>query len=135
MKAKWKYLTPEQQANFGNGCGPASFEKYVPEFTFNGACRKHDFHYRIYGPVLTKMYYDLVMLVDCWKASWTQNGWLGAVFLGFMAFLYWWYLFLSTPYYAWCAWKITKLKPRTLEEMAKRYHFKIDKEFIRENFG
>ncbi len=49
MLARWHDLTPQQQANFGNGCGPAWLPAFITNFIFgwffSASCRRHDFAY------------------------------------------------------------------------------------------
>tara|TARA_R110002050_G_scaffold269917_1_gene412405 strand:- start:30951 stop:31331 length:381 start_codon:yes stop_codon:yes gene_type:complete len=46
---RWSDLTKDQQANFGNGCGPKWFPKIVTKalfgWFFEASCRRHDFGY------------------------------------------------------------------------------------------
>lgn len=46
---RWAELTPTQQANFGNGCGPKwvskSLAKLLFGWFFEASCRRHDFGY------------------------------------------------------------------------------------------
>ncbi|AUZ85778.1 hypothetical protein [Methylophaga nitratireducenticrescens] len=50
---RWSQLTPQQQATFGNGCGPRWLPKwfnrilhhYLFGWLFEASCRRHDFAY------------------------------------------------------------------------------------------
>lgn len=48
-KIAWSDLTPEQQAEFGNGCGPSWLPEKVANvlfgWFFEASCRHHDFNY------------------------------------------------------------------------------------------
>lgn len=43
----WSDLTPEEQADYGNGCGAYANFLNVPDFIFTASCRQHDFYYSI----------------------------------------------------------------------------------------
>ena len=49
MLARWHDLTPQQQVNFGNGCGPVWLPAFLTTFLFawffTASCRRHDFAY------------------------------------------------------------------------------------------
>lgn len=49
-KIAWSDLTPEQQAEFGNGCGPDWLPEWLTRLLFGwffeASCRHHDFNYR-----------------------------------------------------------------------------------------
>lgn len=48
-KIRWADLTPQQQAEFGNGCGPDWLPRWLVKllfgWLFEASCRRHDFAY------------------------------------------------------------------------------------------
>ncbi len=49
MKPTFLDLTPEERAEFGNGC------TLVPDFIFTASCRQHDFNYSRGGYIFAKI--------------------------------------------------------------------------------
>lgn len=59
---RWSELTPKQQADFGNGCGPKWFPGWIIKLLFgwfsNASCRRHDFGYERGGSESDKVVVD-----------------------------------------------------------------------------
>lgn len=64
MKVSWIDLTPQEQANYGNGCGLPLVFLNVPDFMFTASCRQHDFNYERGGG----LYYKIKADVDFFSA-------------------------------------------------------------------
>jgi len=75
--ARWHDLTPQQQAHFGNGCGPAWLPDVLTTFIFSwfftASCRRHDFAYTRGGHEAARKMADMgflkAMLADVAMAA------------------------------------------------------------------
>lgn len=63
MKPTFTDLTPEEQANFGDGC------TWVPDFIFTASCQHHDFNYYRGGGIKDKLKADWDMARLMWHDS------------------------------------------------------------------
>ncbi len=58
MKISFNDLTPEEQEEYGNGCGLSATLLNVPDFIFTASCKQHDFNYERGGGIKDKIKAD-----------------------------------------------------------------------------
>lgn len=105
MLKPWSQLTPEEQATFGDGCGPGTglLGKLIPELYFNADCRQHDYYYARGGDLFNKIEADTMFFAHMVKSVNTRfTHWIDKVvpFLASLVYfvavstfgLFWWFL-------------------------------------------
>ncbi len=85
---KYKDLTPQQQANIGNGCGGGKTALFVPNFTFYADCNQHDFYYWRGGNIFDKSKADWLFYYYMVKDLKMEDNYFLKVFYFLMATIY-----------------------------------------------
>lgn len=65
-KVSFKDLTPDEQAEYGNGCGLEAKLLNVPDFIFTASCQQHDFNYERGGWFWDKVKADFDFFYYMW---------------------------------------------------------------------
>ena len=79
VKIRWADLTPQQQAQFGNGCGPDWLPRLLVKILFGwffeASCRRHDFAYSRGGDAADRLAADRgflkAMIRDAKRLHWS----------------------------------------------------------------
>lgn len=92
--ARWRNLTPEQQASFGNGCGAVKSWFDPPELIFEASCRQHDFYYLRGGGLSDKLRADFWFGWLMLRNAFSQRKLLSQIIYTPLALIYWAAVFL-----------------------------------------
>ena len=120
-KVHWSDFTPEEQAEFGDGCGSLARGLKVPDFIFEASCKQHDAYYYRGGWPWHKVEADVLFYWHMLKDA-TRYPWLECLIYTCLATIYFLAVsVISWPFFTFGRW-------RTKEEiMAKQAAYKMVK--------